>query len=87
MEQQHQAHLARLGELLEVIHATKDMRARSTLFKFYKNCSDCFKELDREMVNCRRTHRVTPKYTDLEAQFLECVNTCEQWQIMAKLMY
>ena len=87
MEQQHQAHLARLGQLLEVIHATKDMRARSTLFKFYRNCSDCYKELDREMVNCRRTRRVTPKYTELEARYKESITVFEQWTVMAKLMF
>mgnify|MGYP003351756848 CR=1 FL=1 len=87
MEQQHQAHLARLGELLEVIHATRDMRARSTLFKFYRNCSDCFKELDREMVNCRRTHRVTPKYTDLLLQLDNSMEEFEQWITFSKLLY
>jgi hypothetical protein len=43
--------------------------------------------MDQEMVNCRRRDKLTQKYTELEAQFVEAVNTFEQWTVMAALMY
>ena len=87
MQAQHQANRDRLDECLTTLQETRDMRAKSSLRKFYENCRRTWVELDNEMVECRRRQRVTHKYTELQAQFDECVKHFEQWIIMAKLMY
>jgi hypothetical protein len=87
MQQQHEAHIARLEQLLASVAQTKDLRARSTLHKFYKNCREIYTEMDKEMVHCRRRDKLTQKYTEIEARFTEAVNTFEQWTVMAALMY
>lgn len=60
---------------------------KSKMFKFYKNVSKAWSDLDNEFVNCRRTKKITPKYTDLEKLLHECVETFEQWSVMVALMY
>jgi hypothetical protein len=87
MQQQHEAHIARLEQLLASVSHAKDIRARSTLYKFYKNCREIYTEMDKEMVHCRRRNKLTQKYTELEVEFTEAVNTFEQWAVMAALMY
>jgi uncharacterized coiled-coil DUF342 family protein len=87
MQQQHEAHIARLEQLLSSVSHTKDIRARSTLHKFYKNCREIYTKMDKEMVHCRRRNKLTQKYTELEVEFTEAVNTFEQWAVMAALMY
>ena len=79
MQEQHLAHHNKLSALLKLCSGTGDMRARSTLFKFYKNC--------KEMVNCRRLGKVTLKYTELETKYIESINTFDQWTVMATLMF
>ena len=64
-----------------------DIVAKSKMFKFYRNVSSTWTELDKEFVNCRRSRRVTPKYTDLELKLNDCIRTFEQYSIMATLMY
>ena len=64
-----------------------DMVAKSKMFKFYKNVSKKWEEMDKEFVNCRRSRRVTPKYTDLELELNDCIRTFEQYSIIATLMY
>ena len=64
-----------------------DMVAKSKMFKFYRNVTRAWTQLDGEFVECRRTGRVTPKYTYLECKLNECVTVFEQWAVMAALMY
>ena len=87
MQEKHQELHDRLDACLTAMQNIKDIRARSTMFKFYKNCRITWVFLDREMVNCRRQKRVTLKYTELEREFLEHIHTFEQWLLMATLMY
>jgi hypothetical protein len=87
MQEQHQAHNAKLQSLLKMCSTTEDMRARSTLFKIYKNCRNLYTEMDKEMINCRRSGKVTPKYTDLEFKYIEAINTFDQWTVVAMLMF
>ena len=86
-EAHHQQLHARLDACLRAMQSIKDTRAKSTMYRFYKNCRIVWVFLDEEMVNCRRQRRVTLKYTELEAEFLEHVHNFEQWQIMSALMY
>jgi hypothetical protein len=87
MQDNHQALHNKLDECLTALHNTHDIRAKSTMFKFYKNCRITWIFLDQEMVNCRRLKKVTLKYKELEAEFLEHVHNFEQWHLMASLMY
>lgn len=87
MQERHQAHRDKLDELLTVLQKTGDVRAKSTLWKFYNNTRLIWVELDKEMVQCRRKGNVTLKYTELEAEYAENIRNFEQWVIMASLMY
>ena len=66
---------------------TMDIVPKSKMFKIYRNVSKAWTDLDIEFVECRRTKRLTPKYTDLERNLNECVTVFEQWSVMAALMY
>ena len=77
----------KLGELFKVVQTTSDIRARSELYKFYMNCKHAAIELSKEEVECRRLKKVTPKYTDLQAELEESIKVFEHWVILAKLMY
>jgi len=87
MQETHEGLYARLDACLTAMQNIRDIRAKSTMFRFYKNCRNTWVLLDEELVNCRRQRRVTLKYTELEAEFLEHVHTFEQWLLMATLMY
>ena len=60
---------------------------KSRMFKFYKNVTHAFNELDKEHVECRRIKKITLKYTELEQKFRECVTVFEQYSIVAALSY
>lgn len=77
----------RLSELLGVITATEDIRARSQLMKIYWNCKSAYDEISRESVECRRLQKVTPKYTESVAKFEQSVAELEHWATFAKLLY
>lgn len=83
----HQAHRDELDVLLTCLQNTSDMRAKSTLWKFYNNTRLIWVEMDKEMIQCRRRGKLTQKYTDLEAKYNECIKTFEQWTLMATLLY
>ena len=80
-------HQQRLSELLAVISATSDIRARSQLMKIYWNCKQAYDDISRESVECRRLQKVTPKYTELVQKFEKSVSELEQWATFAKLLY
>ena len=83
----HMKHYEHLQKCLKMVQDTKDIKARSTLYKIYSNCNDAYIAMDREMVECRRLSKVTHKYTELTEKFEVCVNEFEQWYLMATLMY
>lgn len=77
----------KLDELLALIRDTNDIRARSQLFKMYQSCRKIYTKLSQEEVECRRQHKITQKYTELEKELDQCIITFEQWVTMSKLMY
>ena len=87
MEQRHQANHNRLDQCLTAIQKTNDMRAKSALWKMYTNVRKTWVEMDREMVQCRRSKRITPKYTELESKLTTYIAEFEQWLTMAALIY
>lgn len=60
---------------------------KTKMFRFYKNVTHAFNELDKEHVECRRNKKLTLKYTELEQKFYECTIVFEQYSIMAALSY
>lgn len=60
---------------------------KSKMYKFYRNVSAAFDELDKEFVECRRLKHMTARYETLETKYYECITVFEQWSIMATLMY
>lgn len=77
----------RLEELLAVINKTPDIRARSQLFKLYRNCRAMYTELNREEVECRRLHKVTAKYSEIERKLNESITNFEHWVSFSALLY
>jgi len=86
MHEIHQQNQAKLSECLAML-AQFDIRAKSALWKFYNNCRTIMVEMDKEMVYCRRRGKLSGKYSSLQAEFDECVNTYKQWVTMAALSY
>ena len=78
---------SKLEELLLLVRTTKDMRARSQLFKMYANCKAVHTEMSKELVECRRYQKVTHKYTELEQKLQENITNFEQWAMFAALLY
>jgi hypothetical protein len=78
---------AKLHSLLTVVGNTKDIRARSDLYKVYNNCKKLYDALDRESVECRRLRRTTLRYTELELALNESITEFEQWITYATLLY
>ena len=64
-----------------------DLVPKSKMWKFYRNVSKAWIELDSEFVNYRRTRHLTAKYDDLSKNLNECITVFEQWSVMAALMY
>jgi len=83
----HQSYRDKLDVCLTTLQSVKDMRAKSSLWKFYNTIRLIWIELDTEMIQCRRRKKLTPKYTELTVKFDECVNNFNQWHVMATLMY
>lgn len=64
-----------------------DMVAKSKMWRFYRNVSAAWVQLDTEFIDCRRLNRVTPKYTELAQKLNECITVFNQYSIIAVLTY
>lgn len=86
MNEQHQQNREKLQRCFTQL---QDMGivSKSKMFKFYKTVSSAFSELDKEFVNCRRTRKITTKYTELEKKLDECVTVFEHYAVLAALTY
>jgi hypothetical protein len=80
-------HGTKMARLLAVVSSTKDMRARSDLYKMYQNCKKIYVELDKESVECRRIKHKTAKYDSLEQKLNESITEFEHWITFASLLY
>jgi len=77
----------KLDELLRLVQTTSDIRAKSQLYKMYQNCKTLINELSKESVECRRLRQYTAKYSKIESEIKEAVDTFEQWVTFSKLLY
>lgn len=86
MQERHDQNRKKLEECFAQLQSMSVV-PKSKMFKFYKNASTAFTELDKEFVECRRHKHISAKYETLEQQYHGCVTVFEQWSIMATLMY
>ena len=77
----------KLHDLLVIVAETKDIRARSQLYKIYRNVKESYDALDRESVECRRLKKTTAKYVVLEQKLNESIQVFEQWISFSALLY
>jgi hypothetical protein len=77
----------KLDELFRLVQTTSDIRAKSQLYKMYQNCKTLINELSKESVECRRLRHPTAKYSKIESEIKEAVDTFEQWVTFSKLLY
>lgn len=59
---------------------------RKDLLKMWHTVQDAYIAMDKEMVECRRTRRITSKYKDLEAKFQTLIPSLEK-RITLALLY
>jgi hypothetical protein len=50
---------------------------REDLRRMWRACRNLWDQLDIELINCKRLNKVTPKYTELEAELNQCLLTLE----------
>jgi hypothetical protein len=58
---------------------------RRDLQKMWRVARDKWNEMDQELVTCRRTHKITPKYKMLEQSLQEHLDTIERYLTFALL--
>jgi hypothetical protein len=64
----------------------KDKRARRDLLLMMRTIDRKVTELDQASVECRRLHKVTPKYAELEQQCQTLLTNIEQHITFASLL-
>ena len=71
----------------DAFFAIKDLRPdkREDLRRMWRHVRDLWNQMDIEMVNCRKIHRKTPKYLDLESECSQCLLTVESYISWAHL--
>lgn len=87
MNEIHQSYRNKLDACFATLQSVNDIRAKSSLSKFYYTVRSIWVEMDTEMIQCRRRKKLTQKYKELADKFDECVNNFNQWHVMATLMY
>ena len=78
-------HTARLDLLLPMI-SNVPYHARSDLNKLYGNCRGLADMLSKEAVTCRRLHRPTQTYIELNSKLGTMIDELEQWITFASLL-
>ena len=76
----------RLDTSYLAIQRITDPKNRMNLSKMYHTCIGIWTELNKEFVTCRRLHKLTRQYLELETKMEEHVNNLEQYLVFAQLM-
>lgn len=69
------------------IAAVKNRQARRDLLVMLKNVDRALNEMDRESVECRRLHKSTVRFLQLQEYTEELLVNLEKHLVFAKLMY
>jgi hypothetical protein len=83
---EHSEYRNKINEINKKVVFVKDWESQRTLRKMQLTCQSVYIEMDKEMVNCRRTKKLTPKYLELEESLNELVKSFDHFHTMAILM-
>ena len=76
----------RLDRAIPQINALKSKVAKRDLIKMVRAIDHKMTEVDQERVECRRTHRETPRYRELREQAVELIDNLEKYITFAALI-
>ena len=76
----------RLDLAMTQINAVKSRVAQRDLVKMVRGVDAKITEVDRELVECRRLHRETPRYRELKQQASELLSHLEKHITFANLI-
>jgi hypothetical protein len=82
----HSKNHSKLDECLTELQRIDNIVMKSQMWTFYNTTRRCWSAMDKEFVECRRTRKLTIKYTELESDLDECVKEFHRWTLMALLM-
>jgi hypothetical protein len=86
MDQTYDEFFERLDVAIQQINAVKSRVAKRDLVKMVRGIDGKMTEVDRELVECRRLHRETPRYRELRQQVLELLDNLEKHITFAALI-
>jgi hypothetical protein len=86
MDQTYDEFFERLDVAIQQINAVKSKVAKRDLVKMVRGIDGKMTEVDRELVECRRLHRETPRYRELCQQVLELLDNLEKHITFAALI-
>lgn len=76
----------RLDRDIQQINAVKSRVAKRDLVKMVRAIDRKLTEVDRESVECRRLHKETPRYRELQQQVRELLDNLEKHITFAALI-
>lgn len=76
----------RLDRAVPQISALNSKVAKRDLVKMVRTIDNKMTEIDRELVECRRIHKETPRYQELRQQALDLVDNLEKHITFAALL-
>ena len=76
----------RLAEAQKQVPTVKNKQARRDLYMMLKSTESAYNKISQESVECRRLHRVTPRYDQLVKNCEELLEHLEKHLTFAKLL-
>ena len=76
----------RIDTAYSQIGAVKNKLARRDLMMILRGAEAAYTKMDQESVECRRLHKITPKYQELEKNFVEILEHLEKHITFASLL-
>ena len=76
----------RLDVAITQINVVKSKVAKRDLIKMVRGVDGKMTEVDRELVECRRLHKETPRYKELKQQAFELLDNLEKHITFAALI-
>lgn len=70
-----------LDKLHRSILATETPYVRRDLMVMYRHCVALNNQLSSESVNCRRLHKITPKYLDIAQTLQEAIKNLDNYLV------
>lgn len=76
----------RLDRAIQQINNIKSKVAKRDLIKMVRGVDSKMTEVDQESVECRRLHKETPRYRELQQQVLDLLDNLEKHIVFAALI-